>query len=72
VNVVTRSDDRGMLGVDDSVPAGFLSARMQVRLAAANSDAKTLEALASWGVAHSSMADALRRAVPLETEIAVG
>jgi uncharacterized OsmC-like protein len=72
VNVVTRSDDRGMLGTDDSVPAGFLNARMEVRLAAAGTDPKTLEALASWGVAHSSMADALRRAVPMETEIAVG
>jgi hypothetical protein len=45
---------------------------MEVRLAAADTDPKALEALATWGVAHSSMADALRRAVPLETEIAVG
>jgi uncharacterized OsmC-like protein len=72
VNVVTRSDDRGMLGTDDSVPAGFLRAQLQVRLAAAGVDPKTLEALVSWGVVHSPMADALRRAVPMETEIAVG
>jgi uncharacterized OsmC-like protein len=72
VNVVSQSDDRGMLGTDDSVPAGFLNARMEIRLAAAGIDPKTLEALASWGTAHSPMADALCRAVPLETVIAVG
>jgi uncharacterized OsmC-like protein len=72
VNVVSQSDDRGMLGTDDSVPAGFLSGRMEIRLAAAGIDPKTLEALANWGVAHSPMADALCRAVPLETSIAVG
>jgi uncharacterized OsmC-like protein len=72
VRVESTSDDRGMLGLDDSIPPGPLSAVMAVRIAAPDSSEETLRALVSWAVAHSPMADALSRAVRLDVAVDVG
>ena len=71
VTVDSVSDDRGLLGVDDTVPAGPLSGRVAVRIGAAGVDAAALEAIARWGVAHCPVCDALERAVPIVTEVTV-
>lgn len=71
VTVDSVSDDRGLLGIDDSVPAGPLSGRVAVRLGAAGVDAATLEEIARWGVAHCPVCDALERAVPMATEVTI-
>ena len=71
VEVVSQSDDRGMLGVDDSVPAGPIKFRMDIVIAASGADPAVLRDLAEWGVTHSPMADAFRRAVPMEVAIVV-
>jgi hypothetical protein len=63
------SDDRGLLGLDDDVPAGPLSGRVGVRLAAAGVDSATLEEIAQWGVKHCPVCDALERPVPVTTEV---
>jgi uncharacterized OsmC-like protein len=63
------SDDRGLLGIGDDVPAGPLSGRVAVRLTAADTDPATLEEMARWGVRHCPVCDALERAVPVTTEI---
>ena len=69
VTVDSESDDRGLLGMDDSIPAGPLRGRVVVRLASAGTDAATLEELARWGVKHCPVCDAVERAVPVTVEI---
>jgi uncharacterized OsmC-like protein len=69
VTVDSESDDRGLLGIDDSVPAGPLSGRVAVRLTAAGIESTTLEDVARWGVQHCPVCDALERPVPMTTEI---
>jgi uncharacterized OsmC-like protein len=69
VTVDSVSDDRGLLGIDDAVPAGPLSGRVSVRVAAAGVDATTLEEIARWGVKHCPVCDAVERAVPIALEV---
>lgn len=69
VTVDSESDDRGLLGIDESVPAGPLTGRVAVHLAAAGVDAATLEEIAHWGVEHCPVCDAVERAVPVTTEV---
>jgi uncharacterized OsmC-like protein len=71
VTVDSESDDRGILGIDETVPAGPLSGRVAVRLGAAGVEPATLEAIAHWGVKHCPVCDALERPVALTTEVAV-
>ena len=70
VTVDSESDDRGLLGIDEDVPAGPLSGRVAVRLAATGVDPATLEEMAQWGVKHCPVCDALERTIPLTTEVA--
>ena len=69
VTVDSESDDRGLLGIDEDVPAGPLSGRVAVRLTGQGVDRETLEEVARWGVEHCPVCDALERAVPLTTEV---
>ena len=69
VTVDSESDDRGLLGIDDAVPAGPLSGRVAVRLTAAGVDPTTLEEMAHWGVKHCPVCDAVQRVVPMTTEV---
>ena len=70
VTVDSESDDRGLLGIDDGVPAGPISGRVAVRLMAAGVEPALLEEIAHWGVKHCPVCDALERPVPIRTEIA--
>jgi uncharacterized OsmC-like protein len=70
VTVDSESDDRGLLGIDEDVPAGPLSGRISVRLTAAGTDPTTLEEMVSWGVKHCPVCDALERSVPVTTQVA--
>lgn len=72
VTVDSVSVDRGILGIDESVPAGPLTGRVAVRLAAAGVDPAVLEELARWGVKHCPVCDAIEREAPVETEVSVG
>jgi uncharacterized OsmC-like protein len=69
VTVVSESDDRSLLGIDEDVPAGPLSGRVAVRLTSPGVDPATLEEIAHWGVKHCPVCDALERAVPVTTEV---
>lgn len=71
VTVDSLSDDRGLLGIEDDVPAGPLSSRVAVRISGAGADAATLEEIARWGVKHCPVCDAIERAVPVTTEVTV-
>src|SRR3989304_5503312 len=72
VTVDSESDDRGLVGVDEAVPAGPLSSRTHVRIGAAGVPAERLRAIVQWGDAHSPVADAGGRAVPRTVGGAVG
>lgn len=72
VTVDSESDDLGILGIDDAVPAGPLSVRIRVRIGATGVEPATLRELVSWAHDHCPLCDLTKRAVPitLETEIA--
>lgn len=69
VEVDSESDDRGILGLDEAIPAGPLSARIVVALRAHGRAIAELDELARWAVDHCPVADGLRRAVPVEVEV---
>lgn len=53
VTVSSESDQRGMLGLDDSVSAGLQNLRVRVRISAPGTPAPELEQLVRWACAHS-------------------
>lgn len=69
VLVDSESDDRGILGIDDSVPAGPLSTRARVRIQSGSVSREDLEQLVQWADAHCPVQDAVRRAVPCTLEL---
>ena len=72
VTVDSVSDDRGLLGIADDVPAGPLTGRVAIRIEAAGADPATLDEVARWGVRHCPVCDALERPVPIEIEVRAG
>ena len=72
VVVDSESDDQGILGIDEAVPAGPLRIRVRVRLSAAKASNAALRELAAWGHRHCPVSDAASRAIEtsLEVEIA--
>lgn len=71
VAVDSQSDDLGILGIDDGVPAGPLSVNVRVKLASNGSDPEKLKEIVAWAHDHCPLCDLTKRAVPitLETEI---
>ena len=69
VEVDSESDDRGILGIDEGVPAGPLAVRIGFRMHAASADRATLEEVANWAVAHCPVSEAIGRSVPVTVEI---
>jgi uncharacterized OsmC-like protein len=72
VSVESASDFRGVLGVDPSVPAGPLSVRVGIRLAATDATDEVLRAIVERAESRSPVRDALARVVPMTTEITTG
>lgn len=72
VTAESETDMRGLLGIGEGVQPGPVSALLRVRLAAEAADAQRLEELVVWADSHSPMGDCVRRAVPVELEIAAG
>jgi uncharacterized OsmC-like protein len=70
VAVDSESDDRGILGLDEAIPAGALSVRVAVTIAGIELDAAARRELVDWAVAHCPVTESLARAVPLEIEVA--
>jgi organic hydroperoxide reductase OsmC/OhrA len=69
VTVDSESDDRGILGLDDSVPAGPLSSRARVKIEPNGTAREKLEALVRWADVHCPVQDAVRRAVDCSVEL---
>ena len=69
VEVDSQSDDRGILGMDDAVPAGPLSTRIRIRGKADGVDEGALRELLERGAGRCPVCDATRRAVEVSMEI---
>jgi uncharacterized OsmC-like protein len=69
VSVDSESDDRGILGLVDSIPAGPLSARIEVAISAPGRTSEEVDALVRWAVDHCPVSDAIKRPVPVEVAI---
>jgi uncharacterized OsmC-like protein len=69
VEVDSESDDRGILGMDEAVPAGPLSTRVRVRGRADGVEERALRQLLNRGAARCPVCDATKRAVPVSLEI---
>jgi len=69
VEVDSESDDRGILGMDEAVPAGQLSTRVRVRAAADRVEEGPLRELLERGAGRCPSLDATRRAVDVSLEI---
>lgn len=69
VIVDSESDDRGILGMDEAIPAGVLSLRVVVSFGGTAGARPELESVARWAVDHCPVTDTTRRAVPLEVEV---
>lgn len=69
LEVDSESDDRGILGLDASVPGGPLSMRIGFRASADGVGLERLEEVAVWAVDHCPVSDAVRRAVPVHIEV---
>src|SRR5437773_12516208 len=70
VTVDSESDDRGILGLDESVPAGPLSSRARVDMEAAGAGRAELLSVLAWADTHCPVQDAVRRAIPMTVELA--
>ncbi len=69
VEVDSRSDDRGILGMESSVPVGPLSIRIRIRAAAEGVDDDRLRQIVDRGARRCPVGDAAQRAVDVELEI---
>ena len=68
VEVDSESDDRGILGLDEGIPAGPLSTRISVALEVGGDSQTDVDALVRWAVDHCPVVDAIQRAVPVDIE----
>ncbi len=68
VMVDSQSDDRGILGIDASVPAGPASVRVAVNVTSSAS-ASDVKDVVEWAHDHCPVVDSVRRAVPVELEL---
>jgi uncharacterized OsmC-like protein len=69
VEVDSESDDRGILGMDEAVPAGPLSTRIRVRASADGVDQGRLREVLDRGAGRCPVCDATKRAVDVSLEI---
>ena len=71
VTVESESDERGLLGMDDTIAAGPLSVRIRIRIGAEGIAPERLREIVTWAQAHSPVANAIHRAVPSKTEVEI-
>jgi uncharacterized OsmC-like protein len=71
VTVSSTSDDRGLLQIDDSIPAGPLKVQAHVKLGGEGVSKEQLQELVAWAERHSPVGNAISRAVPLNVSVEV-
>jgi uncharacterized OsmC-like protein len=72
ITVDSLSDDRGILGIEEAIPAGPLTIGVRVRIEASDTPIEQLREIAAWGLQHCPVDDAARRAIPMRVEIQTG
>lgn len=71
VTVESDSDNRGILGLDESVSAGLGGVRMKVKIGAATESSDALREIVAWADAHSPVGCTIRQAPEYLLEIEV-
>lgn len=71
VLVDSESNDYGILGIDEAVPAGPIQTAIKVRVSAAAADEQTARDVVQWADMHCPVTDAVRRSIPVQTQIEV-
>jgi hypothetical protein len=71
VTIGSVSDDRGMLGVAQDVPAGPVESWARVVVSAKGTPPERLREVVAWAEQHSPVTDALCRAVPHKLQVEV-
>lgn len=71
VTVESDSDDRGLLGMDDTITAGPFSVRTYIRIGAEGVAPERLQEIVTWAQAHSPVANTIYRAVSSKTEVEI-
>ncbi len=71
IRVDSLSDDRGMLGMDDSKPAGPLNIKISVRIGAEGVPDETLDEIVEWAEKHSPVGEPLTRVMPTEYTVEI-
>jgi len=66
VRVDSVSDDRGMLGMDDSKLAGPMNMKVSIRIGADGIPAEKLHEIIEWAEHHSPVGEPLNRVMPVE------
>jgi uncharacterized OsmC-like protein len=69
VTVDSESDDRGILGLDDAIPAGAMSLLVVVAVRGGAPGRDAIEEIARWAVDHCPVTDTARRPVPVEVRL---
>jgi uncharacterized OsmC-like protein len=69
VEVDSESDDRGILGMDETVPPGPLSTRIRIRPRAEAVEGERMREVADRGAGRCPVCDATKRAVDVSLEI---
>ena len=69
VVVDSESDDRGILALDDELPAGPLSVATRVWISADGVEPQVLRELVEWADQYSPVSDVLRRVGPTSTQV---
>jgi uncharacterized OsmC-like protein len=69
VTVESESDNRGMLGLDESVSAGLGVIRTRVKIASPGAGPEELENIVKWADAHSPVGCTLRHSTACSLEI---
>ena len=63
----SESDDRGILGLDDAIPAGALSVRVVVSVGGSRPD--DFAEIVDWAIQHCPVTDTIARAVSILAEV---
>ena len=71
VRVDSVSDDRGLLGMDDSIAAGPLNMKITVRIGADGVASDKLRDIVEWAEQHSPVGEPLSRVMPTEYAVEV-
>lgn len=69
VLVDSESNDYGILGIDEAVPAGPIQTAIRVRISTAAADEQTAREVVRWADMHCPVTDAVRRSIPVQTQI---